>query len=157
MNMWKRLATRLATRLGDDERGAIAVQFALLLIPITILTFGMIDISRASVQRRQLQDALDAATLMAARSTATTNADLDTIGDAALATEMNGLGVSLTATNSTFALGDNNTVVGTIQGVIIKPIISNLWTTKDTPVTASSTRVPSTEATEPCMLIVSPA
>jgi Flp pilus assembly protein TadG len=73
MTMWK----RLAARLRDDERGAIAVQFALLLIPIAILTFGLIDISRASVQKRQLQDALDAATLMAARSTATTNADLD--------------------------------------------------------------------------------
>jgi Flp pilus assembly protein TadG len=93
MTMWK----RLAARLGDDERGAIAVQFALLLIPIAILTFGLIDISRASVQKRQLQDALDAATLMAARSTATTNADLDAIGDAALATEMAGLGVTLTA------------------------------------------------------------
>lgn len=139
MTMWKRLATRLVTRLGADERGAIAVQFALLLIPITILTFGLIDISRASVQKRQLQDALDAATLMAARSTATTNADLDTIGDAALATEMSGLGVTLTASNSTFALGDNNTVVGTIQNVVIKPIISNLWSTTNTPISASST------------------
>ena len=135
MTMWK----RLATRLRRDERGAIAVQFALLLIPITILTFGLIDISRASVQKRQLQDALDAATLMAARSTATTNADLDTLGDAALATEMSGLGVTLTASNSTFALGDNNTVVGTIQNVVIKPIISNLWSTTDTPISATAT------------------
>jgi hypothetical protein len=36
--------------------------------------FGLIDLSRISVQKRQLQDALDAATLMAARSTATTDA-----------------------------------------------------------------------------------
>lgn len=153
MTMWKRVATRLVRRLGADERGAIAVQFALLLIPITILTFGLIDISRASVQKRQLQDALDAATLMAARSTATTNADLDTIGDAALATEMSGLGVTLTASNSTFALGDNNTVVGTIQNVVIKPIISNLWSNKDTPISATSTVMRSVNKLEVALVL----
>ncbi len=79
VTMWK----RPAARLRDDERGAIAVQFALLLIPSPVLTFGLIDLGRVSVQKRQLQDALDAATLMAARSTATNNGDLDTIGDAA--------------------------------------------------------------------------
>jgi Flp pilus assembly protein TadG len=149
MTMWK----RLATRLRQDERGAIAVQFALLLLPITILTFGLIDISRASVQKRQLQDALDAATLMAARSTATTNADLDTLGDAALATEMSGLGVTLTAGNSTFALGDNNTVVGTIQNVVIKPIISNLWSKTDTPISATATVMRSVNKLEVALVL----
>jgi len=153
MTMWKRLVTRPVTRLGADERGAIAVQFALLLIPITILTFGLIDISRASVQKRQLQDALDAATLMAARSTATTDADLDALGDAALATEMSGLGVTLTASNSTFALGANNTVVGTIQNVVIKPIISNLWSTTDTPISASSTVMRSVNKLEVALVL----
>ncbi|HWW24301.1 MAG TPA: TadE/TadG family type IV pilus assembly protein [Caulobacter sp.] len=153
MTMWKRLAARLVRRLGDDERGAIAVQFALLLIPIAILTFGLIDLSRASVQKRQLQDALDAATLMAARSTATTNADLDTIGDAALATEMAGLGVTLTAANSTFSLGDNNTVVGTIQNVTIKPIISNLWSTGDANVSAGSTVMRSVNKLEVALVL----
>ncbi len=135
MTMWKRLVARLRT----DERGAIAIQFALLLLPISVLAFGLIDLSRASVQKRQLQDALDAATLMAARSTATTNADLDAIGDAALATEMAGLGVPLTRDNSTFALGSNNTVVGSIKNVTIKPIISNLWSTGDSNVAAGAT------------------
>ncbi|KQZ29198.1 pilus assembly protein TadG [Caulobacter sp. Root1472] len=149
MTMWK----RLAARLRDDERGAIAVQFALLLIPIAILTFGLIDLSRASVQKRQLQDALDAATLMAARSTATTNADLDTIGDAALATEMAGLGVTLTAANSTFSLGDNNTVVGKVQNVTIKPIISNLWSSGDPNVSADSTVMRSVNKLEVALVL----
>jgi len=149
MTMWK----RLAARLRDDERGAIAVQFALLLIPIAVLTFGLIDLSRASVQKRQLQDALDAATLMAARSTATTNADLDAIGDAALATEMAGLGVPLTPANSTFALGDNNTVVGTIQNVTIKPIISNLWSSGDANVSASATVMRSVNKLEVALVL----
>ena len=151
--MWKRLAARLVTRLGADERGAIAVQFALLLIPIAVLTFGLIDISRASVQKRQLQDALDAATLMAARSTATTSADLDAVGDAALATEMAGLGVTLGPGNSTFALSANNTVVGTIQNVVIKPIISNLWSSTDTPVSAGSTVMRSVNKLEVALVL----
>ena len=153
MTMWKRLAARFVTRLRADERGAIAVQFALLLIPIAVLTFGLIDLSRASVQKRQLQDALDAATLMAARSTATTNADLDTVGDAALATEMAGLGVPLTAANSTFALGADNTVVGTIQNVSIKPIISNLWSSGDANVSASSTVMRSVNKLEVALVL----
>jgi Flp pilus assembly protein TadG len=149
MTMWK----RLAARLGDDERGAIAVQFALLLIPIAILTFGLIDISRASVQKRQLQDALDAATLMAARSSATTNADLDSLGDAALATEMSGLGVNVGPSNSTFQLGDNNTVIGTIQGVVIKPIISNLWSSANTPIEATATVMRSVNKLEVALVL----
>ncbi|KQY93476.1 pilus assembly protein TadG [Caulobacter sp. Root1455] len=149
MTMWK----RLAARLRDDERGAIAVQFALLMIPIAILTFGLIDLSRTSVQKRQLQDALDAATLMAARSTATTDAALDTVGDAALATEMAGLGVPLTRANSTFALGPNNTVVGAIQNVTIKPIISNLWSSGDTHVAAGSTVMRSVNKLEVALVL----
>jgi len=153
MTMWKRLATRLVTRLGADERGAIAVQFALLLIPIAILTFGLIDLSRTSVQKRQLQDALDAATLMAARSTATTDAALDAIGDAVLATEMTGLGLTLTRDNSTFSLGPNNTVVGAIQNVRIQPIISNLWSSGDTQVAAGSTVMRSVNKLEVALVL----
>ena len=125
MTMWNQLATRFRDARGD-ERGAVAIQFALLLIPIGLLTFGLIDISRVSVQKRQLQDALDAATLMAARSTATTDAGLDTVGDAALGTEMEGLGVPLTAADSSFALGAGNTVVGAVSAKI-EPIVA--WRT----------------------------
>ncbi len=153
MTMWKRLAARLVRRLGSDERGAIAVQFAFLVIPLAILTFGLIDLSRTSVQKRQLQDALDAATLMAARSTATTDAGLDSIGDAALATEMAGLGVPLTRDNSTFSLGPNNTVVGAIQNVTIKPIIANLWSTGDKTMTAGSTVMRSVNKLEVALVL----
>jgi Flp pilus assembly protein TadG len=106
---------RRGGRLRRDERGAIAVQFAFLALPITILAFGLLDMNRISVQRRQLQDALDAATLIAARSTATTDAALDTTGDAAFLAEMTGLGVTLTAANSTFKAGTGNRVIGTVS------------------------------------------
>jgi len=148
MTMWK----RLAARLRDDERGAIAVQFALLLIPIAILTFGLIDLSRASLQKRQLQDALDAATLMAARSSATTNDDLTKIGQAALATEMTGLGVPLTDKSSTFVLGDKNTVSGEVHATI-QPIVSHLWSNSDSVVSATSSVMRSIDKLEIVMVL----
>ncbi len=138
--LFQRLSASLAGVLGRlrrDERGAIAVQFAFLALPIAILAFGLIDMNRISLQRRQLQDALDAATLIAARSTATTDAALDTVGDAAFLVEMNGLGVTLTAANSTFRAGTGNRVIGTVS-VTIKPIITNLWTRTDPTITATS-------------------
>ena len=149
MTMWK----RLAARLRDDERGAIAVQFALLLIPIAILTFGLIDLSRTSVQKRQLQDALDAATLMAARSTATNDNGLTAIGVAAMQTEMDGLGVDLTKAVIKFKLGAGNTVVGSVENVTIKPIISNLWSNGDTHVAAGSTVMRSVNKLEVALVL----
>jgi len=128
---------RLIKRLRDDDRGAVAVQFAFLALPIAILAFGLLDMNRISVQRRQLQDALDAATLMAARSTATTDAALDTVGDAAFAAEMSGLGLTLTTASTTFKSGTGNKVIGAAS-VTVTPIIANLWTQGDATVTASS-------------------
>ena len=139
-------------RLRRDERGAIAVQFALLALPLTILVFGLVDVSRISLQRRQMQDALDAATLIAARSTATTDADLDRIGDAAFAAEIAGLNLGLTASNSTFSAGENNTVVGVANGTL-KPIIANLWTSKDLAVSATSTVVRSVNKLEVALVL----
>jgi Flp pilus assembly protein TadG len=142
----------LVGRLRRDERGAIAVQFAFLALPITILAFGLLDMNRISVQRRQLQDALDAATLIAARSTATTDAALDTTGDAAFLAEMTGLGVTLTAANSTFKAGTGNRVIGTVS-VGVKPIISNLWSKTDPTVTATSEVVRSVNKLEVALVL----
>lgn len=126
-----------ARRLRRDERGAIAVQFALLALPLAVLVFGLVDISRVSLQRRQMQDALDAATLIAARSTATTDADLDAVGDPAFIAEIAGLNLGLTASNSTFKAGVDNHILGTATGTL-SPIIANLWTKNDITITATS-------------------
>lgn len=126
-----------AGRLRRDERGAIAVQFAFLALPLAVLVFGLVDISRISLQRRQMQDALDAATLMAARSTATTDAQLDAVGDPAFLAEINGLNLGLTGANSTFKAGVDNHILGTATGTLT-PIIANLWTSQNITVTATS-------------------
>jgi len=146
---------RLKTRLqaaGRDERGAVAVQFAFLALPLAILSFGLLDMNRASLQRRQLQDALDAATLIAARSTAVTDPALDTVGDAAFLAETTGLGISLTGANSTFAAGSDNKVIGTVT-VSIKPIITNLWTQSDMTVRATSEVVRSVNKLEVALVL----
>ena len=145
-------AAALAGRLRRDERGAIAVQFAFLAIPLSVLVFGLVDISRISLQRRQMQDALDAATLMAARSTAITDAELDTVGDAAFVTEIAGLNLGLTATNSTFQAGEGSKVIGTATGTI-KPIIANLWTNANVTVTARSEVVRSVNKLEVALVL----
>ena len=142
----------VARRLRRDERGAIAVQFALLALPLSILIFGLVDVGRLSLQRRQMQDALDAATLIAARSTAATDAELDAAGDAAFLAEIAGMNLGLTASNSTFSAGTNNRVVGSVTATL-KPIIANLWQRGDFTVTARSEVVRSSKDLEVALVL----
>ncbi|OYU71337.1 MAG: pilus assembly protein TadG [Alphaproteobacteria bacterium PA2] len=67
-----------------SESGAVAVMFALSLLVLTPMVLGAVDTYQNNNQRGQLQDALDAATLFAARSRATTTEGVDLIGDTAL-------------------------------------------------------------------------
>ena len=139
-------------RLRRDDRGAIAIQFALLALPLSILLFGLVDVGRLSLQRRQMQDALDAATLIAARSTATTSAELDTVGDAAFLAEVAGMNLGLTASNSTFSAGTNNRILGSVTATL-KPIIANLWQNGDFTVTATSEVVRSSKNLEVALVL----
>ncbi|OYX02382.1 MAG: pilus assembly protein TadG [Caulobacter vibrioides] len=141
-----------ARRLRRDDRGAIAIQFALLALPLSVLLFGLIDVGRLSLQRRQMQDALDAATLMAARSTASTNAELDTVGDAAFLAEIAGMNLGLTASNATFSAGTNNRIIGSVTATL-KPIIANLWQSGDFTVTATSEVVRSSKNLEVALVL----
>lgn len=122
-------------RLGaKDESGAAAVFFAVALVLLAPLTLGMFDVYLASSQRTQLQDALDAASLFAARSTATTSQQIDTIGDKALAANLVlSNGTTLVASN--FAL-NGNTVTGYAE-VTPSAIAPGLWPHSN--ISASST------------------
>ncbi|NQE62002.1 TadE/TadG family type IV pilus assembly protein [Caulobacter sp. RHG1] len=151
--------TRLIRRLGDfldrlrgDQRGAIAVQFALMAIPLAVMVFALVDLGRISLQRRQMQDALDAATLMAARSTATTDADLDKVGDAAFVAEIAGLNLGLTGSDSTFKAGADNHILGSVS-TTLKPVIANLWTNKDFTVNATADVVRSSKDLEVAVVL----
>ena len=122
---WRvRLLRRLVAG-ARDENGAAAIFFAVSLILLAPLMLGIFDIYLASTQRDNLQDALDAATLFAARSTGTTTAAVDTVGDAALTANLV-LPTGATLVASTFTLvGDK--VVGYAE-VSPPALAPGVWT-----------------------------
>lgn len=93
-------------------------------LPLAVLSFALIDINRASVEKRYLQDALDAAVLLVARSTATTNEQAQTLGAAALAAQLSGMS-DATLLSSSFKI-EGSTVKGTATSGL-SPFVSNLW------------------------------
>lgn len=70
----------LGKRLWRARDGGVAMMFALAMPPMTMMAVCGLDIHRASSVRQSLQDALDAATLAAARSGETTDAGVRTVG-----------------------------------------------------------------------------
>jgi Flp pilus assembly protein TadG len=147
------LGMRIARSFRRDRRGAVAIQFALLAMPLAVLSFGLIDVNRASVAKRELQDALDAATLMAARSSATTNSGLQTVGSAALVAQLGTMN-DATMGSSSFVLGGtgNSTVIATAT-VKVTPVIANLWLNGDMTVGAASQVVRSQNKLEVVMVL----
>lgn len=71
-------------RLKRDDRGAMAVLLALSLVPLTFAAIGAVDLTNGLNARSRLQDALDAATLAAARSDAADDAGVAAVGTAEL-------------------------------------------------------------------------
>jgi Flp pilus assembly protein TadG len=130
---WGPLSRRLRPALG--ESGSVAVQFALLALPLCVLSFGLLDVNRATVAKQQLQDSLDAATLLAARSTATTDTGLAAVGDPALSANMANI-PGATLSTSTFHL--NGAYIDSSATVSLTPIVSNLWMQGNITVTATS-------------------
>lgn len=75
-------------RFAANKAGVSAVTFAISFAVLAPMTMGVFDIYQMNGQRGKLQDALDAAALYAARSTATTTKDIDIVGDKALAANL---------------------------------------------------------------------
>ncbi len=113
---------RLKT-VGDNRRGAIAVQAAFVGMPLVVLTMGAVDIANASAAKTRLQDALDSAALTAARSAQFTDAGLQSIGSQALAANM--IGSHATITSSSFK-ADTNKVVATARAKVV-PMVAGIW------------------------------
>lgn len=96
-----------------DESGAAAIIFAMALVLLAPLTLGVFDIYIASNQRQKLQDALDAAALYAARSSAQTETDINEIGQRALKANLQSFTGSALITSS-FKL-DGAKVIGSAE------------------------------------------
>lgn len=113
---------RLLPRL--DERGNVAIVVALSIAPLCVAGLGAVDLARATNAKSQLQDALDAAALSAARSTAQTDSELKTAGDRVLAQNL-ALGDDFDLASSTFHATTDGKVVASAQ-LNVRPFIAGL-------------------------------
>ena len=126
-------------RRFQTRRGGVAVTFALALIPMSMLGLAAVDFHRASTVKSQLQDALDAATLAAGRSSATTQTGITTVGVNVLKANLKTF-KDVTLTSSTFTLQTDGTVVASAKATV-KPLIADMFLGTGIPVKADSSVV----------------
>lgn len=120
-------AGRLALRIRDDARGNVAMMFGLTLPVLVLMTVGGVDIHRASTVRVNLQDALDAATLAAARSPYTTGTDIQRVGLAALKANLKAYpDIILEEAATSFVLNSDNVVIASSK-VDVKTLVANIF------------------------------
>lgn len=133
MGLHQRMTARLRAlrgflrRAGADARGNVAMMFGLALPVLLMIVVGAIDINRASTARVTLQDALDAATLAAARSPYTSQIDIQRVGmDALRANLENYPGLTLMEDETTFTLVDEEVIVADAR-VNVKTLVANIF------------------------------
>ena len=113
-------------RFASDARGNIAMISAFVIPVLLLITFGGIDIHRASTVKANLQDALDAATLAAARSQYTADADITRVGLASLQANLAPYkDISLLTAQTTFVLDSTGAVVGDAK-VNVAALVANI-------------------------------
>ena len=120
-------ACSLARRFAGDVRGNVAMLFGLSLPVLILMTFGGVDIHRMSTVRVNLQDALDAAALAAARSPYTDDADLQRVGLAALKANLKSYpNVTLEEDQTSFSLNGEDVVIADAR-VQVKTLVANIF------------------------------
>ncbi|HYC97653.1 ubiquitin-activating E1 FCCH domain-containing protein [Brevundimonas sp.] len=108
-------------------RGNVAMLFGLSLPVLLLMVFGGVDIHRMSTVKVNLQDALDAAALAAARSPYTEDADLKRVGLAALKANLQAYpNVTLEEDQTSFILSDEDVVVADAR-VQVKTLVANIF------------------------------
>lgn len=119
-----------------DERGNVAMIAALSMAPICVAGLGAADLARATSAKSQLQDALDMAALAAARTNATTDAQLKTYGDRYLSQNLR-LSTDFRLTSTDFRFAQDGRVVGTAT-VSVEPFVAGLVSGGDMDISAST-------------------
>ena len=115
-----------AGRLAGETRGNVALLFALSLPVLILMTVGGVDIHRASTVRVNLQDALDAAALAAARSPYVDNVDIQRVGMASLRANLKAYpNITLREADTTFVLQDE--VVVADSQVDVQTLVANIF------------------------------
>ena len=118
----RRLA-RALRRLAED-RGNVAITVAFAMMPIAFGTLAAVDLARGASARVQLQDALDAAALAAARSTANDPAVLQANGERMLRQNL-ALGSDFELRGSSFRFAAGNKVLASAQ-IRVEPYVAGL-------------------------------
>jgi Flp pilus assembly protein TadG len=117
----------LFRRMLSDARGNVAMLFGLSLPVLILMTVGGVDLHRASTVRVNLQDALDAAALAAARSPYTTNADLQRVGLRSLRANLKAYpNVTLREADTSFVLNSDDVVIARSK-VDVKTLVANIF------------------------------
>ncbi len=109
---------------GRESRGNVAMMFGLALPLLVMMSLGAIDIHQASRVKANLQDALDAAALAAARSSYSDAASIQRLGLDALKANMPGYFADGGGDTATFVL-DGNTLVADAR-VQVKVLVANI-------------------------------
>lgn len=120
-----RKAKRFLKRFKLSRNGGVAMIFGLSFIPLSMLTLTAIDFHRASTVRNALQDALDAASLAAARSDSTNAATIQSIGYNTLVANMTSF-PDASVTAATFVLEADGTVTGDASAQV-SPLVSHMF------------------------------
>jgi len=120
-------ARRFGRRFARDGQGNVAVIFALVLPLLIMITLGGVDISRASTVKMNLQDALDAATLAAARSQFVEDDEITEVGLAALQANLAPFqDIILLADQTTFTLDTETGAVVADAAVNVSTLVANI-------------------------------
>lgn len=125
MTAQRRLAS-LVGRLGADVRGNVAMMFAFAAPVLIMMTLGAVDIHRISTIKANVQDALDAAALAAARSTYSDDINLTRVGMATLRANLAAYpGVTLKEDQTSFRLDANDIIIADAR-VDVKTLVANI-------------------------------
>jgi Flp pilus assembly protein TadG len=117
----------LTRGLAADTRGNIAMLFGLSMPVLVLMTVGGVDIHRASTVRVNLQDALDAAALSAARSPYVNNVDIQRVGMSSLRANLKAYpNITLREADTNFVLNGDEVVVASAK-VDVKTLVANLF------------------------------
>lgn len=117
----------LSRRLSHDTRGNVAMILGFTLPVLLLLSFGGIDLHRLTTVRVNLQDALDAAALAAARSPYEDEESLNRIGRATLRANLAGYSeIRVNDQDLTFALRDEKVIVANAR-VEVKTVAAHIF------------------------------
>jgi len=120
-------ARAFVRRMASETRGNVAMIFGLSMPVLILMTVGGVDIHRASTVRVNLQDALDAATLSAARSPYTANTDIQRVGLAALKANLKAYpNITLREADTSFVLNSDDVVIASSK-VDVKTLVANIF------------------------------